>query len=147
MAESNLLQDARRFHPAWRWWWRLLLVVNILGPLLFIGRLEAQVVLGAYIASSIAIVLIHRRLGWVRLLGLGHAPWVVVVPWLLTRLVRTDPGGAFAVFLVTVILVDTACLALDVGDVTRWLAGERDVIVPDQPSDGGRTVAQPGEAG
>ena len=130
MAERSLISDARSFHRGWLWWWRLLLIVNIAGPLLFLGHIEAVVVLASYLVSSVAIVVLHRRLGWVRLLGVGHLPWLGVIPWLLHRLLTTSPGDALATFLVVVIVVDTVCIVLDVADVGRWLAGERRPIVP-----------------
>lgn len=111
------------------WFW-VLLIVNILGPVVFVTRLEAALTLAAYLVASVIIVVMHRRLGWVRILGLGHVLWLALLPWLIHRYLTTDPGGLFGAWLLSVIVVDLVCLALDVGDIVRYARGEREPVVP-----------------
>jgi hypothetical protein len=133
MKNESLVHDARRFPIGWRLWFYLLLGVNFVAPLFFLGRPEARGVLAAYAVASVVIVFLHRRLGWVRLLGLGHFPWLALLPWLVFRYATTSPTGAFAAFLIAVLLVDTACLAIDAVDLVRYRRGERGPIVSPRP--------------
>ncbi len=61
-----------------------------------------------------------------RLLGLGHiVAWVPMLLWLVPRLRALDPGTAFGRWLLAVVVLDLASLAIDFVDVGRYLAGER----------------------
>ncbi len=60
----------------WRLWMMLLMTANVVVPLFFLGRLEAQVVLAATLSSLVLFTLLTARGGFTRLLGLGHLPWV-----------------------------------------------------------------------
>ncbi len=136
MKKESLVHDARRFPIGWRAWFWVLLGVNFVAPLFFLGTPEARVVLIAYVVASVVIVLLHRRLGWVRLLGIGHFPWLFLLPWIVFRYATTSPGGAFAGFLLLVVLVDTACLAVDAVDFVRYTRGETEPIVSSQKAEG-----------
>lgn len=130
MERRTLVHDARSLGWGWRVWFWVLLIVNILGPVVFVTRLEAALTLAAYLVASVIIVVMHRRLGWVRILGLGHVLWLALLPWLIHRYLTTDPGGLFGAWLLSVIVVDLVCLALDVGDIVRYARGEREPVVP-----------------
>ena len=125
----SLLRDVKRFPIGWRVWMRLLVLVNIVAPLFLINHLEARVALGAGILAALVIVPMHRRLGWVRLLGIGHFQWLVLVPWLVSRYLTTAPTGVLAGWMLAIILIDTVSVAIDVVDVGRYLAGERTPVV------------------
>lgn len=129
MGKRSLVRDARRFHMGWRVWFWVLILVNVVGPLLFIDRLEAQLTLAAYIVSGIVIVALHRRAGWIRLLGMGHFPWLALLPWLAYRHAEASAGDLFGAWLAAVIVVDTACLIIDAVDISRFIRGERQPIV------------------
>jgi hypothetical protein len=129
MAERSLVRDARRFPIWWRAWFWLLALVNLIGPLFFIGRLEAQLTLAAYAVAGVVIVPLHRRLGWVRLLSVGHVAWLGLVPWLVSRYLETAPSGTFRAWLLAVIVVDGVCLVIDVVEITRYWRGEREPVV------------------
>lgn len=125
MKSSNMIQDARRFHPAWRLWFVLLQIVNLVSPLFFLGHVEAWAVLAGYLVAAVVMVPLHRKLGWVRLLGVGHFAWFVILPWLVFRYLETAPTGAFGIWLLAVIVINGICLLIDIVDVARYLAGDR----------------------
>jgi hypothetical protein len=127
--KTSFLGDASRFDIGWRVWFWLLPGVNILAPLFFLGRLESWITLSASVLAAVVVVSLHRRLGWVRLLGIGHFPWIGLVPWLVSRYLTTSPGGVFATWMLAVIFIDSACLAIDFVDVLRYLGGDRTPIV------------------
>lgn len=129
MNRSNMIQDARRFHPGWRLWFVLLQIVNLVSPLFFLGHAEAWAVLAGYLIAAVVMVPLHRKLGWVRLLGVGHFSWFVILPWLAFRYSVTAPTGAFGIWLLAVIIVDGICLVIDIVDLARYLSGDRQPTV------------------
>ena len=61
----------------WQLWLMLLVTVNLVIPLFYIDRLESQVVVGVFVASLVLISILTARVGFTRLLGLGHILWVL----------------------------------------------------------------------
>lgn len=113
---------------AWPWWlWiGLLVVVNAVAPLFFFGSLEARVVLAAILAGAVIQLLIVRRFGFVRLLGVGHiVVWVPMLLWLAPRLANLGAGTVFGRWLFAVVALDLVSLAIDFVDVGRYLTGDR----------------------
>ncbi len=109
----------------WVVWVGLLIAANLVAPLFFIGSLEAKVVVVAIMVGAITQMAIFRAKGFVRLLGLGHFPWVLMIPWLWTRLGQLEVNNLFAYWLVAVIVLDGLSLIIDVTDVARYMKGER----------------------
>jgi len=114
-----------RMPVPWLFWVMLLVAVNLIVPLFFIQTVEAQLSIAALIAGAIAQSVIHARLGFVRLLGLGHIFWIPLVIWLGFRLSDTGLGDLFAIWLAALVLIDTVSLIIDGIDVVRFLSGER----------------------
>ena len=113
---------------AWPWWlWiGLLGLVNFVAPLFFLGSLEAKAVLAAIVVGAVIQMAILARLGFVRLLGLGHIlVWVPMLLWLVPRLEGLGAESVFGRWLVAVVALDLASLAIDFVDVGRYLAGDR----------------------
>ena len=109
----------------WVVWVGLLIAANLVAPLFFIGSLEAKVVVVAIMVGAITQMAIFGAKGFVRLLGLGHFPWVLMIPWLWTRLGELEFNNPFAYWLVAVIVLDGLSLIIDVTDVVRYIKGER----------------------
>jgi len=107
-------------------WIGLLLVVNFMGPLVYLESTEAKVVLAAGLAGAGIQAWLFQRLGFVRLLGVGHAPWVPMVAWLLARPTPMPTGDGFALWIWSVILIDSVSLVIDTTDVVRYVRGERE---------------------
>ena len=126
---TSFLSDASRFGIGWRVWFWLLPGINLLAPLFFLGQPESWITLTASLLAAVIIVSLHRRLGWVRLLGIGHFPWVGLVPWLVFRYATTSPEGIFGIWMLAVILIDSTSLAIDFVDVFRYVAGDRSPLV------------------
>jgi len=115
--------------PPWPAWMMLLVSVNLVAPFFFLGSPEAMVVLVGIAASMALMLTLFARLGYVRLLGLGHAPWLFTVPWLWSRLGEAATSGPFYYWLLAVIVLDSISLVIDAVDVVRYVRGERQVIV------------------
>ena len=120
----------------WPWWlWiGLLAAINFVAPLFFIGSLEARVVLAAVMLGLVIQLAIASRLGFVRLLGVGHIlVWVPMLLWLAPRLVNLDAATAFGRWLFVLVVVDLVSLVIDFVDVGRYLAGERQAASGTEP--------------
>ncbi len=136
MSQRSLVTDARKFSYGWRIWFWILILVNFAGPLFFLQHLLAWLVLGSYVIAGAIIVVLHRKLGWVRLLGVGHILWVALLPLLLFQVVMDYPAEWYGIWLVSVIVVDAVVFCIDIVDVTRYFRGERAPIVPSDESRG-----------
>lgn len=121
----------------WAVWVGLLVIANFIAPLFFINLPEGQVVLGAGMIAIVIQMVIFARLGFVRLLGLGHSPWIALVPWLWVRLDAAGLEGPLGYWMAAVIVLDCASLIIDVVDVVRFLRGERAPTVSLAGSQGG----------
>lgn len=107
----------------WPAWVALLFLTNM-GAVVFLPRLEAWIVLGGLGLGALLQMAIFVRLGFVRLLGLGHFHWFVMVPWLGSRLDFVgDPS--ISRWMLAVVVLCGVSLAIDTVDVIRYLGGER----------------------
>ncbi len=110
-------------------WNGLMVIFNMIIPLFFLERLEAQVVLAAIMASMALMTLITATTGFSRLLGLGHIFWVPLLFFLWTNLDQIPPNDGFGVWVRSLMVINATSLVLDGVDVFRYLAGERAEIV------------------
>ncbi len=110
-------------------WVGLLVIFNMIIPLFFLDRLEAQVVLAAIMASMAVMTLITATTGFTRLLGLGHIFWVPLLYFLWTHLDQIPPDDGFGIWVRSLMVINAASLILDGVDVFKYLAGERAEVV------------------
>ena len=119
--------------PPWQAWLLALMSANLIAPLFFLGRVEAQVAVAALVVSMVLMTILTGRFGFSRILGLGHIiAWVPLLAFLWSRLPDAPIDNAFGLWLRAVIALDAASLVIDVVDVVRFLAGDRAETVPDQ---------------
>ena len=109
----------------WQIWMALLVLVNMVLPLFFLGTPEATVVLVGIMASMSIMLVLFAKFGFVRLLGLGHVPWLFTVPWLWLQLGQTMQNGFFYYWLLSVVVLDSISLVIDAVDVARYAMGKR----------------------
>ena len=110
-------------------WVGLLVIFNMIIPLFFLERLEAQVVLAAIMASMLLMTLITSTTGFTRLLGLGHIFWIPLLYFLCISLDQIPPDDGFGVWVRALMVINATSLVVDIVDVFRYLAGERMEIV------------------
>jgi hypothetical protein len=113
----------------WRLWLALLVGTNLVVPLFFIERAEAQAAIGAFVTSMGLMTALTARFGFSRILGFGHVAWVPLLGFLLTRLSEVPMDDAFGLWLRVVIALDATSLVIDAIDVVRFVRGERGEIV------------------
>jgi len=108
----------------WVIWVMMLMGVNFVMPLLFWSSIEAKVTLLAMVLGAMIQLVIFKKLGFVRLLGIGHFPWIFLVLWLFFKL-ETPLQSFFEYWILSVIVMNSLSLVIDTFDVGRWLRGER----------------------
>ena len=113
----------------WPQWLGLLFVVNIGGSIYFFEALEGKVVLVVFLAGAVFMMAIFARMGFVRLLGIGHILWVPMIPWLWSRLDQVGPSDPLGYWITAVMILDGISVIIDVIDVFRYLRGERQPYV------------------
>ncbi len=109
----------------WQLWMVFLVSANMVVPFFFLGTPEAAVVLFSAGIGMVIMMTLFSKLGYVKLLGLGHIPWLLTVPWLWSRLSQTVESGPFYYWLLAVVVLDSISLAIDTVDVVRYWKGER----------------------
>lgn len=110
-------------------WMGLMVTFNMMIPLFFLDRLEAQVVLGSFVASILLMTLLTGRVGFTRLLGLGHIFWLPLLYFLWTRLNQIPADGLFSLWVPALMGINAISLVIDTVDVVSYLTGERTELV------------------
>ncbi len=125
-AMIDFLRTMLTLPKPWLGWVMLLMTVNMIVPLFFLGTSEGKVVLGAAVLGAALQTAIFSARGFVRLVGIGHIAWVPMVAWLWTRLDHAPAGSLFRYWLLATIVLVSVSLLIDATDVIRYLRGERD---------------------
>lgn len=112
-------------HLVWRIWLGALMFVNIVVPLVFIGRIEGQLTFAAAMVGTMIGMAIFKVQGFTRLMGVMHILWIPLVFFLLSRLGQFPVDDIFGVWLRIVILMNIVSLIIDVTDVTRYMFGNK----------------------
>ena len=76
-------------------WLVLLVIVNGIVPLFFLGRVEAQATLGIFLAGALLMIALTALSGFSRLLGAGHFLWFILLGLLWTRLDQLPADDLF----------------------------------------------------
>ena len=113
----------------WRLWLMLLVTMNLAVPLFFLGRREAQFILGALLVSMALMTILTAKFGFTRILGLGHILWLPLVFFLWLRLSHIPADDFFGFWIRVVLFLNTASLVLDAVDVARYIRSDRQQIV------------------
>ncbi len=105
--------------------WVGLLAATNMASIAFIGHIEAQVVLAALMLGAFVQAAIFSKLGFVRLLGIGHFHWIPMLYWMYTRLdaIRAEP--AFYYWVLALFVMNGISLVIDVIDIAKYIAGDR----------------------
>lgn len=114
-----------RFEPMPRAFAWNLVAANTTG-LLFLPRLEPLVLWIVIVTGLVFMARVYQKMAFVKLLGAGHALWLIVVPWLAYRWTNLPPDtGWFGAWLGWVIATDAISVILDARDTAAFLAGDR----------------------
>jgi hypothetical protein len=114
----------------WQLWVGLLAALNLIAPLAFLDRPDAQWTLAAIGAAAVSMVALARIQGFTRLLGLGHIWWIPLIGYLLDRGALSNPGlnrEWFVLWRDAVVAANGLSSVIDATDIGRYLAGDRKI--------------------
>ncbi|MEE8349559.1 MAG: hypothetical protein V3R94_08320, partial [Acidobacteriota bacterium] len=106
----NFMRTMLTMPKPWVAWIGLLMAANFIFPVIFISSLEGRVVLATGMASAMIQMGIFQTKGFVRLLGIGHSPWIPLLLWLWTRL--NFDASPFAYWIVALMVLNTLSLII-----------------------------------
>ena len=112
-----------------RLWLGLLMALNMFIPFLFITTPEAQWTVVAAVAGVMTMAKIFQARGFVRILGIGHIYWVPLVIWFAMRIGSAPHGSLFRYWMLSIIVLNSISIVIDVIDVLRCIKGDRALYV------------------
>lgn len=110
-------------------WLMLLMAGNLIVPLVYLDRLEAQVVLATFVVSFLLMVLISSLVGFTRLMGTGHVLWFPLLYFLWIRLGDIPLDDVFGIWIRALIGLNAISLLIDIVDLVRYVQGAREEII------------------
>lgn len=113
----------------WQVWLMLLVGSNMVMPFFFINRLEARITLGTMMISMMLMTAITHLTGFTRLLGLGHILWFPMLYFFWIQGSQIPADDFFGIWLRTLMILNAVSLIIDIGDVCRYIAGDRQEMV------------------
>lgn len=113
----------------WQGWLMLLVGTNLIAPMFFLSRLEAQATLATMLLSMALMTVLIARFGFTRILGLGHILWIPLLIFLLLSLRAIPADDTFGIWIRALILLNATSLLIDARDVIRYMAGDRREVV------------------
>ena len=113
--------------PVPRNWVRVQMLVGG-AAVLFIFTIEGLVVLAVGVAVVVWLwqVMIYRRFGFVRLMGVPHILWVGLLFWLYGRADLIAERALMPYWLVPMAFVFVVSILIDCIDIARYIRGERE---------------------
>lgn len=114
-----------RFRAVPRAWAIALILVN-LGSLYFINTSYGLVNLLAVLAGVSVMAVIYAKLGFVRLLGIGHVFWIPMLVWFALDMPDKVQTPALYSWVLTLMVFNAISLVIDTIDVARYAAGDRE---------------------
>ena len=127
-ATKGLMGKLWLLSPGLRVWLGVLITVNLVIPLGFFGRVEAQVTAAAFLTGFAIGVVLFKMQGFTRLLGLMHAPWFLLIPFLWGQLAVVPADDVIGLWMRAVMLLDGLALIPDTMDVVKFLAGDHRAV-------------------
>lgn len=112
-----------------RLWLLVLIFANMVAPLFFLDRFEAQLVLAAFMAGGMFMTILTGWSGFTRLLGLGHIFWIPLLYFLWFRLDQIPSDDLFGIWIRVLMALDALSLVFDAIEVIRYIAGDRKEVV------------------
>ena len=104
-------------------WGRALNLPQLVGGVIFIAEPEGALVLAGVILAMISAGRIHRFHPFSKLIGICHAWWLPVIPFVALRLASGEGSVFFLAWLAYTLVTMLVCIALDIRDFDRWLRG------------------------
>ena len=127
-AAKGLMGKLWMLSPGLRVWLGVLIVLNGVVPLWFLDHLEAWVAMASLHGGFLVGVVLFKLQGFTRLVGLMHAPWIVLLVLLWGKMDQVPAGDPFGLWMRVVFTLDAVAMAFDAKDVIKYLAGDRQPV-------------------
>ncbi len=124
-AAKGFMRKLWMLSPGLRVWLGVLIALNAVVPLWFLDHLEAWVAMATVPGAFLLGVVLFQRYGFTRLLGLMHAPWIILLVLLWGKMGQIPASDPFGLWMRVVFTLDSVALVFDTKDVIKYLAGDR----------------------
>lgn len=105
--------------------WLAILMVANMGGLAVSSGWEVKIIAVIMNVGGFVMARVYQKKGFVRLLGLGHFPWFVMLPWIVFTVMPKYSDDEFMTrWFSGVVILDGVSLLLDARDVYRYLTGD-----------------------
>jgi hypothetical protein len=110
-------------------WLLVLITVNLIVPLFYLHRLEAQIVVGTMFISMMLMTGLTALAGFTLIVGAGHVLWIPMLIWIWTRLGEIPADDVFGLWIRALMILNGISLIIDAVDVKRYIAGDHEEMV------------------
>jgi len=115
--------------PGLRVWLGVLIILNGVVPLWFLDHPEAWVAMATFHSGFlVGGVVLFKIQGFTRLLGLMHAPWIILLVVLWGRMGQVPASEPFGLWMRVVFTLDAVAMVFDAKDVIKYIAGDRQPV-------------------
>ena len=125
----KFLKSMLKMPNHWLIWIGILLCLNFILPLLYLHSFEAKIIILCLMAGAMIQTFIFSKLGFVRLLGLGHMVWIPMLYWLFLRIKDIPSDTSFYKLVLAIFVCNGISLIIDFTDIARYIKGERQPTV------------------
>ena len=119
-----MIADIGRTSRVIFFWGGALNIPQLIGGLIFLNHIEAQVILPVAIVTLLVAGQIHKKSSFSRLIGLCHLPWLAMLPWLIYRLASYEHDIWLELWLSYTAITIAISLIFDIADVYRYVKGQ-----------------------
>jgi len=121
----DFIRGFRTLPMGWQWWSRVLLFNNLVMPIFFLNHVESRWVLVAVFIAALMGKMIVKMQGFTKLIGLMHIPWLVLLPYIWTRLEFVPASDLYGLWIRSILIINGISLLIDFSDVLRYIRGNR----------------------
>ncbi|MEM7269071.1 MAG: hypothetical protein AAF401_07440 [Pseudomonadota bacterium] len=121
----SMIRDIRATGGVVGKWGGLLNIPQLLGGLLFIWTPEGAAVFICVVVTLMIAGQIHKTTPFSRRIGICHAPWVLLLPWLIHRIMAHEHGLLLKIWLIYVAATIAVSLVFDARDLWLYRKGEK----------------------
>ena len=121
----RMIADIGRASRVIYFWGAGLNIPQVIGGLIFIAHVEAQLVLASAILTLLVAGQIHKRSPFSRLIGLCHIPWLLLLPWLAYRIGNFEHTVWLELWLYYTSITIAVSIVFDAVDVYQYSKGHR----------------------
>jgi len=100
----------------------------MMAPLFFIDQKAAYMMFIATMFSFSTGVILYKKHGMSRLLGIMHAPWIVSVYFLVESLPTVSMNNPFGIWVRVALILTSIGLILDIKDVFQYMRDQRQIM-------------------